>query len=94
MKKNNFVMLKRPFNKKMALLLIILFLILGTSFALWQLTLIQTSTNVVTTACFKLNFNEKDDINLENAYPISDEEAKKLTPYIFTIENVCSTTAY
>lgn len=94
MKKNNFVMLKRPFNKKMALLLIILFLILGTSFALWQLTLIQTSTNVVTTACFKLNFNEKDDINLENAYPISDEEAKQLIPYIFTIENICSTTAY
>ena len=33
--------------------------------------------------------NEKNDINLTKAYPISDAEGKKLTPYSFTITNTC-----
>ena len=28
-------------------------------------------------------------VNLENAYPIYDEEGKSLTPYSFTITNTC-----
>ena len=33
--------------------------------------------------------NEKNDIHLTNAYPITNEEGKKLTPYSFTITNTC-----
>ena len=28
-------------------------------------------------------------INLENAYPISNEKGKALTPFTFTIKNTC-----
>ena len=76
------------------LTLISLFMIIGTSFALWQLVLKQSGTNQITTSCYKINFKEKDDINLENAYPITNEEGSKLTPYTFTIENICNTSAF
>ncbi len=55
---------------------------------------IQTERNLVSTSCFKLEFEEDDDITLQNAYPMSDDEGKNLAPYTFTIRNVCSTTAF
>lgn len=85
MKKNN--------NKKVIVLLIVsaLVIITGTSFALWQLTLSQTGTNQVTSGCFKVEYvNESDAITLNDAYPTSDEEGKKLAPYQFTIVNMCN----
>lgn len=85
MKKNN--------NKKVIVLLIVLSLVIitGTSFALWQLTLSQTGTNQVTSGCFKVEYvNESDAITLNDAYPTSDEEGKKLAPYQFTIVNMCN----
>ena len=33
--------------------------------------------------------NEKNDINLDEQYPIPDTEGRKLTPYQFTITNTC-----
>ena len=46
--------------------------------------------NKVAASCFSLSLtNEKNNINLTNAYPILDEEGKKLTPYSFTITNTC-----
>ena len=62
---------------------------IGISYAYWQLTLQQTNTNVVTTDCFNITFTDSNDINLQKAYPITDEEGKTLTPYTFTIENTC-----
>lgn len=43
-------------HKKVIIPLVILtmFLIIGTSYALWQITLRQTNPNTVTTACFKV----------------------------------------
>ena len=61
----------------------------SVSYAYWQLTLQQSGTNVVTTDCFNITFTDSNDINLQKAYPITDEEGKKLTPYTFTIENTC-----
>jgi len=58
---------------------------------LWQITLQQESTNVITTGCFKIEFNDKNPIGLSNAYPITDEDASNLTPYAFTITNTCET---
>ena len=61
----------------------------GISYAYWQLTLQQTDKNVVTTDCFHITFVDDNDINLQKAYPIKDNEATSLTPYTFTIENTC-----
>lgn len=84
-------------NKKRKTLLILLVImiiaVMGITYALWQLTLSQTGTNQITTACFKIEFEGQNDINLENAFPVSDEEGKKLTPYDFTITNVCKSEA-
>lgn len=85
---------KRLFkNKKVFILLLLTLLaVLGTSFALWQLTFTQTGTNVITTGCLKLTLTEDTDaINLTDATPTTDEEGKKLTPFTFTLENTCTT---
>ena len=37
--------------------------------------------------------NEQNAINLQKAYPMSDEEGSELTPYTFTIKNNCDTIA-
>ena len=81
-------------NKKTVLIItVILIVLLGTigiSYAYWILTYTQTGVNKVSTSCFSLSLsNEKNNINLANAYPILDEEGKKLTPYSFTITNTC-----
>ncbi len=74
------------------LILLVLVLLIGTSFALWQLTFTQTGTNVITTGCLKLTLTEETDaINLIDATPISDEEGKQLSPFTFTLENICTT---
>ena len=73
-----------------AVLLIGIMAIIGVSYAYWILTYTQTGVNKVAASCFSLSLsNEKNNINLTNAYPILDEEGKKLTPYSFTITNTC-----
>ncbi len=71
-------------------LLMVCLLVIGVSYALWQLTLTQTDSNVVTTGCFKVEFTDQNPITLDKAYPITDEEGKSLTPYEFTLTNTCN----
>ena len=83
-------------KKKYMLLGIIgtLILLIGVSYAYWRLTLTQTGTNQIASSCFDITLtNEQNAINLQRAYPILDEEGKKLTPYTFTITNNCDTFA-
>lgn len=84
-------------NKKKILIvssLLMISLIIGVSYALWRITLTQTNKNTMTTGCFKLTFEDANDINLSNAYPMSNEELEKYlieaVPYHFKITNVCS----
>ena len=71
-----------------------LILLIGVSYAYWRLTLTQTGTNQIASSCFSITLtNEQNAINLQKAYPILDEEGKKLTPYTFTIKNNCDTYA-
>ncbi len=73
-------------------IILALLIIVGTSYALWQITLQQTDTNVITTGCLKLTLTEETAaINLAGVSPTSDEDGKKLAPYTFTIENTCTT---
>ena len=80
-------------KKKVLIIVISIVLILsiiGISYAVWTLNLSQKGFNKIAGSCFSLSLtNEKNNINLVNAYPITNEEGKKLTPYSFTITNTC-----
>ena len=80
-------------KKKVLIIVISIVLILsiiGISYAIWTLNLNQKGFNKIAGSCFSLSLtNEKNNINLVNAYPIINEEGKKLTPYSFTITNTC-----
>ena len=84
-------------KKKKSIIVVIMIVLavvlVGTSYALWQITLTQESTNVVTTGCFNIEFKDKNSINLSNVVPVTDEDGKKLLPYEFTLTNTCSTYA-
>ena len=83
-------------NKKVKILLVVLVAIIfiGGTYAYWRLTLTQTEQNELASACFDITISdEQNDINLQRAAPISDEEGMSLTPYTFTITNNCSTFA-
>ena len=86
-------MLGKIKNNKLALGLLISLLcltIIGVSYAVWRISLIQTSSNTISTACFDITFKEDSEaIQLEKAYPILDEEGMTGTPYTFTLTNNC-----
>ena len=77
----------------LTVLLIGIIAIIGVSYALWVLNLTQTGQNDIVTSCFNITFTDKDNISLQKAYPILDEDGKKLTPYEFTITNTCDSYA-
>ncbi len=74
-------------------LLIGIIAIIGVSYALWVLNLNQTGQNDIVSSCFNITFTDKNNINLQKAYPILDEDGKQLTPYEFTITNTCDSYA-
>ena len=81
-------------NKKKVIItlsvVVLLLFVIGISYAFWYFNLKQTGINKIAGSCFNLTLtNEKNDINLTDAYPILNEEGKKLTPYSFTITNTC-----
>ena len=81
-------------SKKIKVLIIsilcILTITIGLSYGYYLLNRIQENNNIAGSKCFNLEFtNEKNAISLDNMYPISDEEGRKLTPYSFTITNTC-----
>ena len=68
---------------------------IGLSYAYWYIRNIQDSTSNATTGCFQVELtNQSGEINLENAYPITDEDGLKLKPFSFTIHNTCSIFAH
>lgn len=71
-------------------LLLILLVVSSLSYALWQIALNQTDKNKITTSCFKITFKDKNEVNLTEALPITDEVANALVPYEFTLLNTCS----
>ena len=69
--------------------------IIGVSYAYWRFTYIGEKTNNATSGCFNIELtDQKDEINLTNAYPITDEEGLKLKPFSFTLKNTCSIFAH
>ena len=71
-------------------LVLILLLGIGISYSMWNITTSQDTTNTAYTKCFDVSItSQKNSIALENAYPITDEQGKKLTAFSFTITNTC-----
>ena len=77
-----------------AVLLIGVVAIIGVSYAIWSLNLTQTGENDIASSCFNITFTDKNNISLQKAYPIIDEDGKKFTPYEFTITNTCDSYAF
>ena len=68
---------------------------LGSSYAYWRLVKIQTNSNNATSGCFSIELiNQSGEINLTNAYPITDEQGAKLTRFTFTLHNNCTIAAH
>ena len=83
-------------NKKKMLLIFVslLCLVIGGSFAYWMMVTTQTDFNIASSECFKVVLtNEGDSINLQKAYPVTDDEGLKENGYSFTIKNTCTTYA-
>ncbi len=87
--------MKKKKTKLLILVLVLLFLVVvvGGTYALWQITLRQSGTNVVSSGCFDISFTDANHITIGEAFPIVDEDGKKLTPYEFTITNNCANPA-
>ena len=86
---------KKFFLPVVAMLFVIICAIIGLSYAYWRITYKQNDFNTLGVRCFDVTLtNEENDIRLENASPITDEEGNGLTPYTFTITNTCDTYAY
>ncbi len=72
-------------------ILLVVSLLISSSYALWVFNVSQESTNVVVTDCFELSFgNEKNAIKLEYAFPMEDSVGVQLTPFEYTVTNTCS----
>ncbi len=67
---------------------------LGVTYAYWLLTKEQTEKNVVKSACLKIDFSGENNINLDKAYPLEENELEYFLtnqkPYHFTITNKCN----
>ena len=66
---------------------------IGLSYSMWNMRVSQDQTNVIsTTDSFDITLaNQSNAIKLDNAYPITDTKGKTLTPFTFSIKNVCDT---
>ena len=74
-------------------LVLIILLGIGVSYSMWNISVSQDTTNMAESKCFDLSINNQENsINLDNAYPISNDKGKSLTPYTFTVTNTCDIT--
>ena len=82
-------------SKKKAMLIcsitvLAVILIVGISYAFWQVTKVQEETNVIASGCLNITLEGNKAINLNSVYPITKEEGMKTTPYSFTLTNTCN----
>ena len=68
--------------------------LIGTSYALLTMNIEGEKEISLTAGILKVDFSEGNNINLENAAPMSDTQGLKTTPYTFTITNTGNIDAY
>ena len=79
-------------------LLLVCSIIIGTSYSIWTTSYVQEGTNEVNVGCFTITYSdvttyggtEAGDINLVNAYPITETAGSAKQPYMFKIQNTCT----
>ena len=75
-------------------IIVVCIVFLGITYAYWLLTKEQTNKNVITTSCLKVDFSGENDITLDEAYPMKEDELEYFLtnqkPYHFTITNKCN----
>ena len=85
---------KKDKIKYFVILSLLILLIIGTTYALLKLIGKQEDVNLVETGCFDVTMtNQENAINLDNAFPLTDEQGRTLTPFTFTLKNNCDVTA-
>ena len=94
----NFLLYGDNMKRKYKVLLLVIFSLwlisfVSASYAFFMVNKSQDGFNVASSECFKLTFSDKNNISLESSIPISEDEARDLTPYEFTIKNVCKKAA-
>jgi hypothetical protein len=81
-------------NRKSAFIIVMILIsitiLIGISYALWSTRTSQLTSNSINSDCLKLEFTDKNTINLLNTYPLTDSEAKELIPYTFVVKNMCN----
>ena len=71
-------------------LLIIVAVVLISTYAFFNQERIQDTDNVAATGCFELTFEElSEEISLTNQFPVTNEKGLEQTPYIFKLTNIC-----
>ena len=77
--------------RKLILSFLILFVFIGVTYAYIRFEAEQKDVNAIASLCLKVSLEEQagSDIKLTEAFPITDIEGKKLSPYVFTITNKC-----
>ena len=72
-------------------ILIVLIIVVSSTYAYWQITKTQATPNDIVAACLSLDLEDVSAaIDLDSAWPINDEEASNLTGYTFTVTNNCN----
>ena len=71
-------------------ILLALSLMISASYALYIFTIGQEGENVVESDCFKITFNDNAPFSVSDTIPLTEEEASDITPYTFTINNICN----
>ncbi len=87
--------MNNPKKKKILLLtslivLLVGFILLLGTYALWQVTEKQTDRNALETACLSITFADNSaGLNQNAMWPTTDSDGANLEPYTFTITNNC-----
>lgn len=75
-------------SKKIVALALALVLLIGGTYAWLTLTLNGTKTTRLEAGTLSLNLSsEANEINMEDAVPVTDDDGLKTTPYTFNLEN-------
>ena len=73
----------------LSIMLVVVVLLSGVSYAIFTNYVSQTDTNTLAASCIDFDFNGQNELNITNTYPMKDGEALEQTPYTFTIKNKC-----
>ena len=85
-------------NKKItgiiAIIIVSIISLIGTSVSFLMSTVKGDKTVSIQTGVLKIDYDEGNEIDLEEAFPMSDMRGQRTTPYTFTVRNTGDLKAY